>query len=259
MSNPRILIIDIETAPNIAHTWGLFKQNVALNQLVRPGYILSFAAKWAGEKDVAFARVKHDATTGAPTFTSRRVMLAKAHALLEEADVVVTYYGSKFDVPRLNAEFMEMGFAPPAPFAQVDLKLAIAKRAMFMSHKLQHVSEQLDIGSKVKHEGHGLWTAVMRDDPVAWQRMERYNIGDVRLTERLYNRVKPWIQGHPNIGLYTSAEKPVCPTCGSKKLQRRGVAYTQAGVYQRLQCACGAWARGRFRDSTTPLRPAVGA
>lgn len=253
---PRVLILDIETAPHVAQVWGLWKQNVALNQLVVPGYVLCFAAKWLGEDVVHFGRVKHNAT-GDPTEASRRAMLMKAHALLSEADVVVHYYGSKFDIPRLNAEFMEFGFAPPAPFEQVDLKVAIAKRAVFASHKLAHVAERLGIGSKVAHEGHALWRACMAEDAGAWARMQRYNVGDVRLTERLYKRVLPWIAGHPNRGLYGDNTRPCCPTCGSHRLQRRGVARTTVSVFLRYQCtACGAWSRAKHRETGADLRGA---
>jgi len=30
----QILLLDIETAPNTAHVWGLWNQNVSLNQLM---------------------------------------------------------------------------------------------------------------------------------------------------------------------------------------------------------------------------------
>lgn len=255
MPGPRVLIIDIETAPNVAHTWGLWKQTVALNQLVAPGYVLCFAAKWAGEKKVTFGRVKHNATTGLPTPESRRAMLDTLHALLDEADIVVHYNGVAFDIPRINAEFMEFGYKPPSPYKQVDLMVAIKKRAVFASHKLAYIADRLGIGSKVKHEGHGLWRAVMRDDARAWGRMKRYNEGDVRLTERLYNRILPWIPSHPNRGLYVNHDKPVCASCGSTRLQSRGLARTSVSVYPRYWCAsCGAWGRGRARAAVTQVQ-----
>lgn len=250
----KTLVIDIETAPNVAHVWKLWKTDVALNQLVVPGYVLCFAAKWTDEPTFYFARVKHDPATGAPTPESRRAMLDLAHKLLTKADVVVHYNGIAFDIPRLNAEFMEFGFLPPAPFEQVDLLLAIRKRATFASHKLAYVAERLGIGSKVKHEGHMLWRACMAGDPAAWARMQKYNEGDVRLTERLYKRVLPWIPSHPNAGLYVDSEKPCCPTCGSERLQKRGLARTRISLYTRYQCVkCGSWSRAKLRSGTAKL------
>ena len=41
-----ILLIDIETAPNKVYTWGLWNQNVSLNQIDEVGYTLCWAATW---------------------------------------------------------------------------------------------------------------------------------------------------------------------------------------------------------------------
>ena len=49
----KILILDIETAPNIAYVWGAWKQNVGHNQRLEKSHIMSYAAKWLG-KDLMF-------------------------------------------------------------------------------------------------------------------------------------------------------------------------------------------------------------
>ena len=35
----KILGLDIETAPNTAHVWSLWKQNIAINQIVNTGRV----------------------------------------------------------------------------------------------------------------------------------------------------------------------------------------------------------------------------
>ncbi len=50
----KILLLDIETSPNLAYVWGLFKQNVAINQIKESGSVLCWAAKWYGSRDVMF-------------------------------------------------------------------------------------------------------------------------------------------------------------------------------------------------------------
>lgn len=50
----KILLLDIETSPNVAHVWGLWQQNVGTNQLLEASEVMCWAAKWYGEKDVAF-------------------------------------------------------------------------------------------------------------------------------------------------------------------------------------------------------------
>lgn len=241
----RLLVVDIETAPHLVHVWRRYKiDNIAPSQVIREGYILCFAAKWVGSREMFYARVEHDAQ-GNPTEKSRRAMLDLAHKLLSEADAVVHYNGTSFDIPWFNSEFLEFGYHPPRPFRQIDLLLAVRKQGNFPSNKLEAIARRLDVGAKVAHEGHALWRAVMVDDESAWRRMERYNKGDVRLTERLYKRILGWIPNHPNRALYVDDDDPRCPNCGSKRLTRNGSRATAAQRYQAYECqACGFWPRG---------------
>lgn len=50
----KILMLDIEVSPNTAHVWGLWQQNVSINQLMESSYTLCWAAKWHGTKEVMF-------------------------------------------------------------------------------------------------------------------------------------------------------------------------------------------------------------
>jgi len=230
----RILLLDIETAPNKAYVWGMFDQNISANQMEASSYILCWAAKWHGNGEMHFDSVqKQDA----------KKMLKGIHKLLDEADVVVHYNGLKFDIPTLNKEFIKNGFYPPSPYKQLDL-LQVCRRAFrFESNKLSYVSAALQIGAKVKHAGFELWVQCMAGDEKAWDKMGRYNRGDVTLLEKLYRRLRPWIQRHPNHGAHHDGL--CCPKCGSEKVQRRGTQVAQTRSYARYHCqACAAWFRG---------------
>jgi DNA polymerase elongation subunit (family B)/rubredoxin len=243
----KILLIDIETAPNKVYSWGLWDQNIATNQVMETSYVLSWAAKWYGEREVMFDSVKKSGAKG---------MMKKAHQLLNEADIVVHYNGLKFDVPTLNKEFIQLGFAPPAPYKQIDCMKEVKRMFRFQSNKLDFVSQALGIGSKAKHEGFSLWVKCMEGDAKAWRRMERYNRQDVRLLEKLYIELRPWIEKHPNIGTYD--ETLACPKCGGLKKQRRGYAVTQMRKYPRYQClSCGGWFRGNKTDAPGRAERAV--
>ena len=57
----------------------------------------------------------------------------------------------------------------------------------------------------------------------------------------------PWIKNHPNHGLHTEEERPVCPNCGSKHVVLKGTETTKTMKYQRYRCvSCGTPIRGRF-------------
>lgn len=250
----RILALDIETRPAKVWSWDLFDQGpTPLSMVIEPGGMLCFAASWiehpterSGPRSMMFFSEWEHGHDG---------MVAAAHALLDEADVVVHYNGKRFDIPHLNREFLEAGLAPPSPYFQVDLWLT-ARRFKFLSSKLEHVSRRLGLAGKVQHEGFGLWDKVMAGDPAARRRMERYNRQDVRLLHEAYRILLPWIPAHPNRRLYDPehAHQDACPKCGSVRLQRRGLAHTRQSVYQQWQCqACGSWFRTTKRISGTEV------
>lgn len=230
----KILLIDIETAPNLAYCWGIWEQNINIGQIVDSSYVLCWAAKWLGEDKVMFDSVKK---------SGPKKMLQKIHKLLDEADAVVHYNGTKFDIPTLNKEFLLHKMNPPAPYRQIDL-LRVSRGAFkFQSHKLDYVSKSLGHGGKMKHAGFQLWVDCMQNKAQAWKMMESYNKEDVVQLEKVYHDFRPWIKNHPNHALYGGAA--ACPTCGGSHYQARGYARTTAVTYQRLQCKdCGTWFKG---------------
>lgn len=239
----KILFLDIETSPNVAHVWGLFKQTVAMNQLLESSYTLCWAAKWVGVDGVIFNSIHH---------TPAKKMIKQVHGLLNEADLVVHYHGTSFDIPTLNKEFLLHKLTPPAPYQEVDLLKAVRRKFRFPSNRLDYVCQRLGLGKKFEHEGHELWVKCMNNDPVAWQQMEEYNKHDVVLLEKLYHRLLPWIPNHPNQGLFTEHQRAICPTCASTRHQCRGWSYTRLGKYRRYQCRdCGSW----FREAKNYVKP----
>lgn len=238
----KILLLDIESSPNTAHVWGLWQQNVSLNQLMESSYVLCYAAKWLGEKEMFFDSVHQ---------SKPKKMLKGIHGLLNDADAVIHYNGSKFDIPTLNKEFLLHSFNPPSPYRQIDLLRTVRSNFRFPSNKLDYVAQRLGLGKKQEHEGHELWVKCMNGDKDAWKRMEKYNIQDVVLLENLYNSLLPWIKSHPNHNLFQDGH--VCPTCASTALQKRGTSISGTGTYQRYQCkGCGSWSQG-----TKAIKPSV--
>jgi len=240
VSKPRILILDIETSPHKGYFWGLFDQNIGLNQLEEPGRTIVIGYQWLGERKVHVL----DERGGA------KAMFAKAHAVLAEADVVVTYNGDSFDLPRIAGALVEHRLPPMPPVTSIDL-LKTARKLGGASNKLEYMARRFGIGEKIKTEGMPLWIECLAGVSSAWARMRRYNTRDVRLTGRLYRLLRPYIKAHPYLGSSTrlltgTKVTGTCPRCRSPRLQARGTRRTRAMIIQRLQClGCGGWHDGR--------------
>jgi DNA polymerase elongation subunit (family B) len=231
---PKILFYDIETRPMVVETWGLRDQNIGLNQVREFGGVMCFAAKWYGKPAVEFHA---DWTCG------HEGMLHHMHRLWSEADAVCGYNNDRFDNKKMRGEFVRHGMEPPPPTASIDLFKTVRQQFSFDSHKLDHVSQLLGIGCKVKHDGHALWSAVLQGDTSAQKKMERYNRQDTRLTEKLYKKLRPYIKNHPHLG---TGNSEACPACGSLNVQKRGHAFTRCFEVQRLQCRdCAHWYQGK--------------
>lgn len=243
-NKPRILLLDIETSPNLVYTWGLWDQNIGLNQIEETSKVICFSAKWLGssKKTTMF----HSMRDGQET------MVKAAWDLLDQADAVMHYNGTSFDIPHLNREFLEGNFGPPSPYQNIDL-FRLAKKFKFQSRKLEHVSRQLGLEGKVQHEGFNLWRKCLQGDEKAWQSMERYNRQDVNLMEDMYEILLPWIPNLPNRRLYDVDAG--CPRCGSTHVQRRGVTRTATSIFQQFQCQkCRGWFKEAHRSLGVDFR-----
>lgn len=169
-------------------------------------------------------------------------MLQKIWKLLDEADVVVHFYGKRFDIPTLNKEFILLGMSPPSPYKQVDLKEVAARVFKFASNKLEFLAKFLGIGAKIKTD-FDLWKDVLDGCKVAWNKMETYNKQDTKLLEPIYDKLLPWIPSHPNHATYEDGL--VCPQCGGQHYIKRGFAVVNVNTYTRYQCKdCARYFRG---------------
>jgi hypothetical protein len=243
----KILAWDIETRPLLVHTWGMFNQNVSLNQLLETTEVMCFAARWVDEpkSSIIFRSTFHD---------GKRGMLETAHRLFDQADALLSWNGKAFDTRHMNREYLLAGMAPPSPSKEIDLLQTSRSQFRFASNKLDHVAQQLGVGAKKTHEGFGLWLGCLADDPASWDKMRRYNEQDVHLLVKLYKRMLPWIKNHPNVNLYEETDGK-CPRCSSTKLQSRGTRKSGVASYRRWQCqSCGGWSTSGKRVAGADVR-----
>jgi hypothetical protein len=226
----RILTLDIETSPNLAHVWDIWKGMVSPKQVIKQWDMMMFAGHWTGSDEPPFAYTEfHD---------GREQMIAAAWTLLDQADALLTYNGKRFDKPRLNTVLALANYQPPSPFEDIDLDETIRREFDFPSHSLDFVLKAFGSPGKIDTGGYELWRRCLEGDKDAWDKMREYCIGDVMKTEWLYFRVLPWIKRHPSFAVHDGME--VCINCGSDALIKKGFGYTLGRVYQRMRCTdCG--------------------
>lgn len=258
MTAPSIVTLDIETSPLESYTWGLWDQNVGLEQIKTEWSILSYSAKWLGSKEIFF---NHTGGRGPKKVRDDKPLMKELWNLLDQADLVVAQNGARFDIKKINSRLVVHGFGPYSPIRIVDTLSVAKKHFGFTSNKLAWLSKYLTETKKSEHKkfpGFELWLECLKDNPAAWAEMRKYNIQDVVATEQLYLKQRPWISGHPNVANYNFDESEQCPKCASPRLQARGWAVTQAGKYQRLQCQdCGGWSRSKKNLSSADKRKSL--
>ena len=246
---PKILIVDIESAPIIAHVWGLWDNNVGLNQIVSDWHLLSWSAKWLGDPP---NKIMYQDQRDVKDISNDDLLLNSLWDLLNDADIVVGQNSIAFDTKKLNARFLINGYQPPSKYRQLDTKKMASRYFGFTSNKLEYLTDKMCVKyKKLKHkkfEGHTLWTECLKGNLKAWKEMEKYNKHDVFATEELFIALRPWASDI-TLHTYTASQNHECD-CGSSEFGKNGYYYTTTGKYQKHRCKeCGA----EYRDSENLL------
>lgn len=254
---PKVLLLDIETAPILAYVWGLWDQTVALNQIESDTYVLSWAAKWLNdppEKTMYMDQRK------AKNIEDDKKIIEGIWKLLDEADIIITQNGKQFDEKRLNTRFIMHGMQPPSTYKHIDTRSIAKKHFGFTSNKLEYMTDKLCTKyKKLKHakfSGFSLWKECLSGNQEAWKEMEVYNKYDVLSLEELYTKLAPW-DNTVNWAVYHDGDEMVCG-CGSREFKENGVKRLTSGIYQRYKCKhCGHETRGRENLMTKSKRKAM--
>jgi DNA polymerase III epsilon subunit-like protein len=201
-----------------------------------------WAAKWIGKKGVMeYNELDH----------GQEEMVRQLHAVLTEADVVVGHNIKAFDLKWANTMFIELGLPPATRVRVVDTLQVVRANFKLPSYSLDYLCKRWGLGEKIAHEGIELWLKWELKNSAAKKMMQRYCKHDVSLTQKLYYHVRSYIHNHPNMALFSDMKRPVCPSCGSNKVVKKGKGSTDNLIYQRYKCNdCG---NPRIRGKSTTL------
>lgn len=235
---PRILLIDIETAPLRAYIWQkeVWGANVSSDRVISEWFMLTWAAKWLGDEEIVSMKL-----TGEEARKEDDSRLVKElWYLLNSSDIVIAHNGIRFDSPNISTRFLLNGLPPCKPYRQIDTLLVAKKQFGFTHNNLNGLAKLFNLGEKIETT-FDLWTRCLDGDNKALAEMEVYNRHDVELLEEVYIKLRPWIKGHPNLGTYVEESTPRCAVCGSTNLvETADFYYTNLGKYPIYKCECGA-------------------
>lgn len=242
---PKILILDIETKPIKAWVWGTFDQNIGLDMIIEDWSVMSWAAKWAGSDEVFYQDLSMNTD-----YTKDELIMYGIWELLNEADVLITQNGKKFDIPKLNGKFAKYKLGPPSPYRHIDT-LQIKRKLGLTSKKLAYSTEYFnDKYKKLDHctfSGFKLWSECLKGNPAAWAEMKIYNIHDILSLEELYFNHLISFDKTINHGTFTGNR--CCRNCGSTDLLEKALTYTNTGAYQSYHCSkCKTWSQSKHNE-----------
>jgi len=262
--NARILVFDIETAPDVAATFGIRKQYVSHKNLIREWHLLTFVAKWMDTGEMIRQRLTPEEALRGDDKRIAKVLWE----LVNEADIVIAHNGDRFDIRKMNARFWYYDFEPPNHYKSIDTYKEAMKVVGTNSHKLDYLAHFKGHGEKMDNEGMPLWKRCigLGDDGTleeinkAISFMLEYNEIDVEILELLYIDLRPWMKKHPNIPLYDDRTEDRCRYCGSEDIvwEDRNKYLTNANVYSGYRClSCGAVGRSRNSMITPNKRKSI--
>lgn len=248
ISPAKILVFDIETSPLVAYLWSKWQNGVNDMDIIQDWSVLCFSAKWLFEnKRYSFKMTKKELETKDDSRIAKELW-----KLLDEADIVIAHNGKKFDIKKANSLFIKHKLLLPSSYQVIDTLLHARSKFGETSNTLNFLAEKLGLGSKLETPK-GMWHRVMEGNYKMLEKMSEYCDKDVDLLEEVYLEFRPYIQPHPNIGLFVSENVQSCTCCGSTKVKNTGKSYaTTVNTYDLFRCDdCGSLMRSR--QSNMPL------
>lgn len=221
MPEPKILLLDIE-ATGLKADFGV---------------VLCVGYKWLDNPEVFcpaifdYEEFKHDPTAEQP-------LLRDILPIIEEADMLITYFGTGYDKKFLTAKFMEYGIGIWPNVPHVDLYYAVKGNFAISRKSLQNVGYYLGLSNEKTPVEGKIWRRAQAGHRDSITYIVEHCKADVLILEEAYLKMRPLIRTHPRVRGLAG-----CRVCGSESLQRRGTLMTKtSGRQVRLSCtACGSW------------------
>lgn len=203
-------------------------------------YVLVFGYMWLGEEPKAIHMTKKQMKDNPLTDDH---ILTMAKEIMDQADVIVTWYGKGHDVPFLNTRLARHGLFLDHATKHVDLYDAAKKKLRLSSNSLNNVAKYLGVEEK-NTISKTLWPDVWAGKYDSLVSLAEYCKQDVRVTALVYEKMLGLGLPLPHIAKHAGKEHG-CPSCGGDRLYGNGYRVTKTKRYRRLRCEdCGSHHKG---------------
>lgn len=244
-NSTKTITLDIETAPRVGLFFGsTYQPNIA--KVIAESYVFGFSWKPLGKRVQScyiwdFPLYKKDPTNDIE-------VIKKWIEVASDSDIIIGHNSRSFDDKVMFGRAIFHNLPAPEPFATVDTKSDLKRVARNDSNKLDDLGYNYGYGRKHDTGGIELWWACMNGNKKAQKKMVKYCERDVKLTEKLYLRIRPYIK-HPPLNVL-EGRPDACPKCLSKKVNA-GTKYraTNSNLYQYFRCMdCGTSLKRRIAE-----------
>ncbi len=156
---------------------------------------------------------------------------------LSEATEIVAHNGDRFDLPWIRGRCLIHSLPMAPTYPTVDTLKKARQKFRLPSNRLDYLGDTL-IGEQKLATGFGLWRDIVLDkSEPAMKKMVRYCKQDVVLLEKVFERMKPYIESASSVAEYARD----CRECGSSStyINARRVRASGALMFD-MQCyPCG--------------------
>lgn len=233
----KILTLDIERLGGTARgLWGPKQTYISHHHWTEMPRTICWSARWYNNPNPMFGAEWEKG--------GHQRMLSRIWELYDEADVVVGYNQINFDNKHLRGEWFEAGLQTPSPWKDVDLLKVVRRQFGWEFKSLDAVTKRLGAGGKRLHYDADMAYDAIAGDKEAQETLKEYNLGDIELTEWLYDRLRGWIPNHPQVGDFSHC----CENCGGTNLELQESTYVAVMIdYELWRCAdCGKYHKGAY-------------
>lgn len=224
----RRLFVDIETSPLTVYVFSLndpSNAHISPDNIKEDRAVICIGYKWSGEKQthaISWNR-KH----------SDREMLKAFIPVLESASEVIAHNGDRFDLPWIRWRCIVHNIPMPPRIASFDTYKELNGKVRAPSLRLNYLGREL-VGDTKLETKKGLWGDVMENKPGSLEQMISYCKQDVRLLEKVFNRVRPWLEAKTTI----AANSRDCPECGSQRTRKHDTRTSAKNGSRTVQFRC---------------------